>query len=167
MGSPPRKGPKTIEKTSSSRQRHDSDADLSPPRKKNEEEEERMTSGLRSGLVRGSELKAEAAQIRAERRAAVEAAPDEETGKNATTVYRDKATGKRISREEFVEQSKKKKKKKLSDYPEQELEWGGGVKQSANDEEMKEEASRLAAQPFARYEPDAKYSEELQDRQSW
>merc|ERR1712203_242060 len=100
-----------------------------------------MTSGLRAGLVRGSDLKEEASQVRAERRAAVEAAPDEETGRGATTVYRDKATGKKISREEFAQQSQKKKKKKLSDYPEQELAWGGGVKQQVNEEEMKAEMS--------------------------
>jgi len=126
-----------------------------------------MSSGLKVGLVSGKELKDEAAKIRAERKAAIEAAPDEETGKNATTVYRSKATGAKITREEFVEQSKKKKRKKLSDYPEQELEWGGGLKQGVNEEEERAEVERIAAQPFARFEPDEKYTKELQEKLAW
>merc|ERR1712087_441599 len=65
------------------------------------------------------------------------------------------------------EQNQKKKKKRLSDYPEQELEWGGGIKQGLNDEEERAEVARIAAQPFARYTPDEKYMEELKEKQDW
>merc|ERR1712061_517664 len=94
--SPPRRGSADAKP----RQRHDSDADLSPPRQ--DDNNTKMSSGLKVGLVSGKDLKEEAAKIRAERKAAIEAAPDEETGKNATTVYRSKATGAKITREEFV-----------------------------------------------------------------
>jgi len=161
--SPPRSAPAETESTK--RQRHDSDADLSPPRQ--DAGNEKMSSGLRIGLVSGKDLKDDAAKIRAERKAAIEAAPDEETGRGATTVYRNKSTGAKITREEFVEQSQKKKKKRLSDYPEQELEWGGGIKQGINEEEEKAEVERIAAQPFARFEPDKKYTEELQAKLAW
>lgn len=157
------------------RKRHNSDSDISPPRgaaagkaKKKaaeEDEPEKMSSGLRAGLVRGSQLKEEAAQVRAERRAAVQAAPDDVTGKSAQTVYRNK-DGKRIEREEWVDMQQKKKKRK-SDYPEQELEWGGGLKQRDNQEAEKEELTRIAAQPFARFEPDQKYMDELKAKQDW
>ena len=43
----------------------------------------------------------------------------------------------------------------------QELEWGGGLKQRDNSEAEKEELSRIAAQPFARFEPDEVYMKEL------
>ena len=43
----------------------------------------------------------------------------------------------------------------------QELEWGGGLKQRDNKEARKEEFLRIAAQPFARFEPDEKYMQEL------
>eukprot|EP00930_Biecheleria_cincta_P028519 TRINITY_DN1990_c0_g1_i1.p1 TRINITY_DN1990_c0_g1~~TRINITY_DN1990_c0_g1_i1.p1 ORF type:complete len:666 (+),score=177.78 TRINITY_DN1990_c0_g1_i1:69-2000(+) len=157
------------------RQRHDSDSDISPPREAaarktkrkaaEDDEPEKMSSGLRAGLVRGSQLKEEAAQVRAERKAAVEAAPDDQTGKGAQTVYRNRE-GKRIEREEWVDQQQKKKKKK-SDYPEQELEWGGGLKQRDSLEAEKEELVRIAAQPFARFEPDQRYMEELKAKQDW
>jgi len=158
------------------KQRHDSDDDLSPPRaeaKPKEDEEDdgpKMSSGLRSGLVSGASLKKDAAELRAKRKVALEEADDADTGRNALTVYRARGgdnAGKMISREEFAEQSLKKKKKKMSEYPEQELEWGGGVKQKENAEEQKEELSRIAAQPFARYEPDEKYVKELQSKQNW
>merc|ERR1740138_1065114 len=103
----------------------------------------KMSSGLRSGLVRGSDLKDEAAKVRADRRAAVEQAPDEETGKGAETVYRNRQ-GQRVNREEWVEQQGKKRKKRLSEYPEQELEWGGGLKQRNNREAEKAEVERIA-----------------------
>lgn len=125
-----------------------------------------MSSGLRAGLVRGSDLKDEAAQVREQRRAALMTASDEQTGRNATTVYRNRE-GVRIDRDEWVQQQQKKKRKKLSDYPEQELEWGGGVKQKYSREEDMAETERIAAQPFARFEPDEKYMEELKERQDW
>lgn len=58
--------------------------------------------------------------------------------KNAQTVYRNR-DGRRIDREEWVELQQKKRKKRASDYPEQELEWGGGLKQRDNREEEKED----------------------------
>merc|ERR1711933_268203 len=79
--SPPRR-------SSAKQARHDSDVDLSPPRQRrrkadeeNNVEEEKMSSGLRSGLVSGTALKEEAAKVRAERKAALEALPDSQTGK--------------------------------------------------------------------------------------
>lgn len=165
--SPPRQG-----KPAKQGKRHDSDSDISVPRRAAKEEktavkdEERMSSGLRAGLVRGSDLKDEAAQLRADRKAAILSAPAEETGRDATTVYRNKQ-GQKISREEWADQQQKKRKKRLSDYPEQELEWGGGVKQQANADAEKVELERIAAQPFARYTPDERYMEELKGRQAW
>merc|ERR1712232_1317780 len=46
-------------------------------------------------------------------------------------------------------------------------EWGGGLKQGQNKELEMEELTRIAAQPFARYEPDQKYMEELKGKQDW
>lgn len=125
-----------------------------------------MSSGLRAGLVRGLDLQTEAQEVREARRAAVAAAPDSETGRNAATVYRNR-DGQRIDREQWVEQQQKKKRKRPSDYPEQELEWGGGIKQKSSQEAEMAEVERIAAQPFARYEPDEKYMEELKERQDW
>merc|ERR1711974_332039 len=98
--SPPGQGP-----AAKKRQRHDSDEDMSPPRKGRPEQDdtERMTSGLRAGLVRGEALKKEAATVREERRKAVEAAPEEETGKNAATVYRSRDLTTKISREQWAQ----------------------------------------------------------------
>mmetsp|Transcript_98345 Transcript_98345/g.278112 ORF Transcript_98345/g.278112 Transcript_98345/m.278112 type:complete len:314 (+) Transcript_98345:76-1017(+) len=153
-------------------QRHDSDADLSPARangasRETGDEEQRMTSGLRAGLVAGDILKSEAAEVREKRKAAIAAASDADTGRNAETVYRSRGDGSLISREAWAEEQTKKRKKRLSEYPEQELEWGGGLKQQYNKEQEMEELSRIAAQPFARYEPDEKYTEELKGRQDW
>merc|ERR1719263_2603335 len=125
-----------------------------------------MSSGLRSGLVSGAVLREEAAQVRADRKAKLEAMPDTETGKNADTVYRNKA-GQRVSREEWVESQQKKRKKKMSEYPEQELAWGGGLKQQQNKEADMAETARVAAEPFARYELGSEALSNLHEKQAW
>merc|ERR1719491_1501531 len=128
--SPPRRGSKA---------RHDSDDDLSPPRagkdQVDENGEEKMSSGLSAGIISGSVLKEQAAKVRADRQAALAAAPDSETGKGATTVYRSRQGG-MVTREEWVEQQGKKRKKKMSEYPEQKIAWGGGLQQESNADDV-------------------------------
>merc|ERR1719215_745759 len=143
--------------------RNDSDSDISPIRRTSSA---RMSSGLRAGLVAGTDLRKETADIRQRQREALEAAPAEATGKGAETVYRNRDGG-RVTREEWLESKQKHRKKRPSEYPEQELEWGGGLKQQVNREEEQAELSRIAAQPFARYEPDEKYQEELRSKKDW
>jgi len=159
--SPPRRGSKA---------RHDSDDDLSPPRagkdQVDENGEEKMSSGLSAGIISGSVLKEQAAKVRADRQAALAAAPDSETGKGATTVYRSRQGG-MVTREEWVEQQGKKRKKKMSEYPEQKIAWGGGLQQESNADDAKDEATRVAALPFARFEMEADAVTALQERQSW
>lgn len=157
--SPPRGG---------GRARHDSDADLSPPRKGKDDDDdpELMSSGLRAGIISGDLLKEQAKKVREDRKAALAAAPDHETGRGADTVYRSRQGG-TVDRAQWIEEKTKKRKKKLSDYPEQTLAWGGGLKQESNAEEEREETARVAALPFARFEPEASAIKELQDRQSW
>jgi pre-mRNA-splicing factor CWC26 len=125
-----------------------------------------MSSGLRAGLVSGAALKEEAAKVRSERKAALEALPDSQTGKSADTVYRNRSGGK-IGREEWVEQQQKKRKKKLSEYPEQELAWGGGLKQQANKEDEMAETERVSQLPFARFEPDQGALDDMHGKQAW
>jgi len=158
--SPPRRG---IGSDQFPHGRHDSDSDISPERQTSPA---RMSSGLRAGLVAGTDLKKETADIRQKQREALETAPAEQTGKGAETVYRNRDGG-RVTREQWLESKQRHKKKRPSEYPEQELEWGGGLKQQVNKEEEKAELERIAAQPFARYEPDENYQEELRNKQDW
>lgn len=121
---------------------------------------------MRAGLVKSGDLRQEGAALREKQRAALEAAPAEETGRNAETVYRNKQ-GTTIGRDEWVEQQEKRRKKRAKDYPEQHLEWGGGLKQSLDKSEEQAEMSRIAKQPFARYTPDEKYLKELKEKSDW
>jgi pre-mRNA-splicing factor CWC26 len=167
--SPPRKPAGKPSKDAAKRSKgDDDDGDLSPPRKSDKKTEvvERMASGMRAGLVSGKDLQREAKELREERAAAIAAAPDAETGRNAETVYRGK-DGKRVTREDWIESQQKKKKKRLSEYPEQELQWGGGVKQTVSAEKEREELTRIAEQPFARYEPDSTWQEAQKGKHDW
>lgn len=149
------------------KKRHDSDAesDLSPPRG-GKDKEEAMTSGQSSGLVRGEDLRKEAAALREKRKRDLEAMDDEQTGKDAATVYRNR-DGLKVTREEWAMQQQKKKKKRLSDYPEQEIEWGGGVKQKVDVDSEKKRLAAVAAEPLARFEPTKEFEDELKETKRW
>lgn len=173
--SPPR--PK-VDASRTANARHDSDADLSPPRNggagasgsagggvASVDGADRMASGHRSGLVQASDLKMDGKLIREKQKVALIAAPDSETGRNAETIHRSK-TGAKVDRETWASEQVKQRRKK-DDHPEQELEWGGGVKQKFNAEEEKKELERIAAQPFARYQPDERFLAEQKDKHDW
>merc|ERR1719162_1626479 len=55
----------------------------------------------------------------------------------------------------------------MSEYPEQKITWGGGLAQELDADEARDEASRVAAQPFARYELEESAVKALQERQAW
>merc|ERR1712125_173660 len=51
---------------------------------------------------------------------------------------------------------------------EQELAWGGGLKQASNREEERAESLKVAAEPFARFEvTDKRAIEEFEEKRSW
>jgi pre-mRNA-splicing factor CWC26 len=83
---------------------------------------------------------------------------------NPGTVYRDAETGKRISLSEYSKQrdsqnrKKKKDEKKKSDviiHKQEDMAWGSGLTQKAQQERFQQAMQQEAEKPFSRYENDA------------
>ncbi|KAK9845574.1 hypothetical protein WJX84_006264 [Apatococcus fuscideae] len=152
------------------------DEDLSPPRKRARASPEmgpsqegpragpglpgRMTDGTRTGMVSGREVAAEMALKRSQEAARVAAMDATTSGRNAETVYRDKAGKKFASREEFEKsrdaETEKKKAQRVTP------EWGSGLAQQKAAQEAAEAMRQQAAQPFARTREDL--DDQLRDR---
>uniref|UniRef100_A0A7N1A1K3 BUD13 homolog n=1 Tax=Kalanchoe fedtschenkoi TaxID=63787 RepID=A0A7N1A1K3_KALFE len=80
---------------------------------------------------------------------------------NVRTVYRDK-TGKRISKEEYLQSKKGEEKPK-----EKKLEWGKGLAQKREHEERLQELELEKEKPFARTRDDPELDKSLKDRVRW
>jgi pre-mRNA-splicing factor CWC26 len=137
--------------------------DLSPPRRPRQRHDtppppadgaEPETTEAAYGLVDARALAAEAERARAEQRERAALAP----GRNATTVHRDRATGRVVSAEEFAE-ARAAERRKHKPPPKEEVQLGvlkTGVAQAREQEAARERERREAAKPFARgYDEDA------------
>jgi pre-mRNA-splicing factor CWC26 len=85
-----------------------------------------------------------------------------ETGQFAETIYRDKE-GKIITPEEHATLNEKKKKKQF--VIQKDFEWGKGLVQKKNEENLEEKFSKMINKPFATHEgEDSDYENELKDQ---
>ena len=113
-------------------QRRESPDDASPPRRPKEAigDQKFMSDGTIAGMVAGTELAEEMARKREREAARFAALNAEVTGHGAATVYRNKITGKTMSRNEYEAQNISERQKKAAMYEDQSsLPWGGGLKQ--------------------------------------
>ena len=103
-------------------------------------------------LPSGRELVAEMARKREAERARFASLGAEVTGQGAGTVYRDRETGRQMSKEEIVAEREKEKAKKAAPYEdESQLAWGGGLKQREEARAAAQALAEEAAKPFARW----------------
>jgi pre-mRNA-splicing factor CWC26 len=83
------------------------------------------------------------------------------TGQNAEAVFRDKITGKRISKEEYL----KSKQKKVIEKPKEiKLEWGKGLAQKREAEARLQELELEKDKPFARTRDDPELDQMMKER---
>jgi pre-mRNA-splicing factor CWC26 len=157
------------------RPRHDSDDDAAPPRRPARTPSPgdaspprrhaaaaagadaaaapgaRMSDGTATGIVSGRDLAAEMGKKRAAEAARFAALGDAATGRGATTVYRDAATGHAVSRDEFVAAREAAKAAGRAQHDEEgALEWGGGLAQRLAREKAAADEAAEAAKPFGR-----------------
>ncbi len=168
--SPPRRGKDDISK----RKRHGSDdddqsparrsstspkgkhdGDLSPPRAPT------MMSGSKSGLLSNEEITEEIKRKKQqmESRLSTDA---EKLGKGAATVYRDKR-GKKLSINEILQQQEGK----FIDDDEANMEWGKGLVQKQEKEDMKAREEEEKNKPFARLPDDPELDDMYREVNRW
>ncbi|XP_009613363.1 uncharacterized protein LOC107820758 isoform X2 [Nicotiana tabacum] len=150
--SPPRRGSRA------------SDSDLSP-RRKARPETSTMKQELKTGLVSGKDIKEEIAKTKKEDWLRFKEMDPLLSGRGAEPVYRDKITGERMSKEEFL---KSKKKKQEKEKPKEiKLEWGKGLAQKRELEARLQELESEKEKPFARSRDDPELDSMLKERVRW
>ncbi|PSS09663.1 BUD13 like [Actinidia chinensis var. chinensis] len=145
-------------------------ADLSPPRKvsglsspKNvRKESSSLKEQPKTGLITGQDIKEENARTKKTDWARFKYMDPSVSGQGAEPVYRDKATGARISKDELMKLTKKDEKPK-----EIKLEWGKGLAQKREAETKQLELELEKDKPFARTRDDPELDRMLKDRLRW
>lgn len=140
-------------------------SDLSPPRKsrKNLSGSVDTREGAQTGLISGKDISKAMAKIKKDEWLRFNALDASETGKGAEAVYRDKLTGRRLSKEEVL-----KSQQKVEEKPkEKKLEWGKGLAQKREVEERLHELESEKDKPFARTRDDPELDKMLKDRLRW
>nr|GMC96226.1 BUD13 homolog [Ipomoea batatas] len=139
------------------------DLDLSPPRKSRHRSpviEQRQ----KTGLVTGKDVKDEIAKTKKEEWMRFKELDAAVSGRGAEPVYRDKVTGERLSKEEYLQSQKKKEKEKPKEIK---LEWGKGLAQKREMEARLQELESEKEKPFARSRDDPELDNMLKDRLRW
>lgn len=124
-----------------------------------------MSDGTVAGMVSGRELAAEMQRKRERERQRFAELEADVTGRGAQTVFRDKE-GRKVSKEAFLEEQAAAKKKAQYD-DEQQLEWGGGLKQRVDAAERGAAMAAEASKPFARSRDDAELDAMHRRRSRW
>ena len=146
--SPPRRKRRDSDESPPRRKRRDSDE--SPPRRRGKEKLTHTKSGHQAGLQDAEAFSRREGELRDERRRGV--GDGELSGRNATTVYRDRKTGQVVEEQRDKEEIRRKREKN-------ERAWNMGSVQLAELERKVEEEGKMKDAPFARGEED----EELED----
>ncbi|KAJ8564715.1 hypothetical protein K7X08_001175 [Anisodus acutangulus] len=173
--SPPRRGSR-----SQGDSRADQATDLSPPRKKKDQNasdsdlsphrkarpvSSTTKKGPKTGLVSGKDIKEEIDRKKKEDWLRFQEMDPSVSGRGAEPVYRDKITGKQMSKEEFL---KSKKKKEEKEKPKEiKLEWGKGLAQKRELEVRLQELESEKDKPFARSRDDPELDIMLKERVRW
>ncbi|PFX16225.1 BUD13-like [Stylophora pistillata] len=178
--SPVRKHTNSDSDQSPPRKHGNGDSDQSPPRKhkrfegrdprtesgkqrRGDKHEERMASGQKAGLLRGSDLKQENVR-KQQREAEMFATMDPSiSGKGSETVYRDKMGSKNDMKLERIK--RREEERREIEENEKFMEWGRGVAQTRENEEKVTDYLHEVDKPLARYRNDVDLDRMLKDQE--
>ncbi|ESQ33639.1 hypothetical protein EUTSA_v10007193mg [Eutrema salsugineum] len=143
-----------------------SNFDSSPPRRPRRESPPHQTSKeqRKTGLISGKDIGSEYRKKKADEQLRFKNMDSELTGQNAEAVFRDKITGKRITKEEYLQS----KQKKVVEKPKEiKLEWGKGLAQKREAEARIQELELEKEKPFARTRDDPELDQMMKERVRW
>ncbi|KAL0308556.1 UNVERIFIED_CONTAM: Pre-splicing factor CWC26 [Sesamum radiatum] len=123
-------------------------SDLSPPRKRRKESPV-LVHRPKTGLVSGADIKDDIDRKKKEDWLRFKEMDPSMSGRAAEPIYRNKTTGERMSKEEFLK-SQKKELKKEEKPKEIKLEWGKGLAQKREADARLQEIEKEKEKPFAR-----------------
>ncbi|KAG7648194.1 hypothetical protein AtNW77_Chr1g0035591 [Arabidopsis thaliana] len=140
-----------------------SNFDSSPPRRPRRDSSPPQISKeqRKTGLISGKDIGSEYRKKKEDEKLRFKNMDSELTGQNAEAVFRDKITGKRISKEEYL----KSKQKKVIEKPKEiKLEWGKGLAQKREAEARLQELELEKDKPFARTRDDPELDQMMKER---
>ncbi|KAL8537709.1 hypothetical protein ACS0TY_012743 [Phlomoides rotata] len=137
--------------------------DLSPPRKRRKESPDSSRRPI-TGLVSGVDIKDEIDRKRKEDLLRFKKMDPSVSGRGAEGIYRNKITGERMSKEDFLKSHEKKKEEKPKEIK---LEWGKGLAQKREAEARLQEMEEEKDKPFARSRDDPELDKMLKERVRW
>lgn len=140
-------------------------SDLSPPRKRRKGSPH-LTEEPKTGLVSGQDIKEEIFKKKESDWLRYREMDPTVSGRDAEPVYRNKVTGERMSKDEFLK-SQKKVHKKEEKPKEIKLEWGKGLAQKREAEARLQELEVEKDKPFARSRDDPELDKMLKERVRW
>ncbi|XP_010461011.1 PREDICTED: BUD13 homolog [Camelina sativa] len=143
-----------------------SNIDSSPPRRPRRESPPPQTAKeqRKTGLISGKDIGSEYRKKKEDEQLRFKNMDSELTGQNAEAVFRDKITGKRITKEEYL----KSKQKKVIEKPKEiKLEWGKGLAQKREAEARLQELELEKEKPFARTRDDPELDQMMKERVRW
>ncbi|CAN6884013.1 unnamed protein product [Brassica oleracea] len=138
----------------------------SPPRRPRRESPPPQTSKeqRKTGLISGKDIGSEYRKKKEDEQLRFKNMDSELTGQNAEAVFRDKITGKRITKEEYLQS----KQKKVIEKPKEiKLEWGQGLAQKRDAEARLQELELEKDKPFARTRDDPELDQMMKERVRW
>ncbi|CAL5359663.1 unnamed protein product [Camellia sinensis] len=136
-------------------------SDLSPPRNTRKEPSS-LKERPKTGLVSGKDIKEEITRTKKDDWERFKGMDPSISGRGAEPVYRDKATGARMSKDELMKLTKKDEKPK-----EIKLEWGKGLAQKREAETKLLELELEKEKPFARTRDDPELDRMFKERVRW
>ncbi|KAG9135889.1 hypothetical protein Leryth_002601 [Lithospermum erythrorhizon] len=143
----------------------DNNDDLSPHRSMKKMvttfvEKERQ---LKTGLVSGQDIKQEILKTKEQEWLMFKNLDHSVSGRGDQPVYRNKTTGERVTKEEFLK-FREENKKKQEELKEIKPEWDTGLVQKCQAEEELKEPELEKAEPFARTRDDPELEKRLKER---
>ncbi|CAK7356211.1 unnamed protein product [Dovyalis caffra] len=139
--------------------------EISPPRKNRKESSDPASSREqpKTGLVTGRDMREEILKTKKDASLLFDQMDPSISGRGAEPIYRDKKTGERISKDDYL-----KSKQKVEEKPkEKKLEWGKGLAQKRETEARLEELEIEKEKPFARTRDDPELDKMLKERVRW
>lgn len=128
------------------------DENASEKRKEKKEKKKTMTDGTSTGLVSAAQVIMEAELKRKAERERLAKMTDEQSGRGATTNYRDKATGMLIDGDELKRRTEAAKPKERERPV-----WASGVEQARQAKQLAVELEKAKDAPFAHADIDADF----------
>lgn len=146
----------------SNRRSNGADASIVSSGRNTRKESVSLKEQPKTGLVTGQDIKEEIARTKKDDWKRFKDMDPSVSGRGAEPVYRDRATGERISKDELLKATKKDEKPK-----EIKLEWGKGLAQKREAETRQLELELEKDKPFARTRDDPELDGMLKDRLRW